>query len=245
MSTCRRVAICVLILAAVPLFANKRRAVSPPSNNVPAANCVNYGFARVGLKASYLSTTPNGDVNFTITYISDVEGQTKTTQTSTTAQGTATVDTTIDTERVGVFRATKHVNVKGSTEVPGLGSITSETDITFVPSLVTGPVEGWCAGATWDVAPSTETVVTKTIAGQTTNIVTTSASQGAVLAIGESVTVPAGTFQCVKYRGVSTTGSSVSPTITWLSVHDYVVVKQDTLDGSGNVTTTTVLTSLQ
>lgn len=245
MSICRRIAICLLIAAAVPVFAARRRAVTSPSNPNASSNCVNYGYARVGLKASYLSTTSSGNVNFTITYISDVEGQTKTTQTSTTAQGTATVETTIDTERVGVFRATKHLLVKGSTVVPGLGSITSQTDITFVPSLVTGPADGWCAGATWNVSPSTETVVTQTIAGQTTNVVTTSASQGAVLAIGESLTVPAGTFRTIKYRGVSTTGSSVSPTITWLSMDDYVVVKQDTLDDSGNVTTTTTLQSLQ
>ena len=75
--------------------------------------------------------------------------------------------------------------------------------------------------------------------------VVTLASTGEVLAVGESVTVQGGTFNTVKYKSSILSGTSVQPAITWVSMQHNIVVRQDTLDGAGAVTSTTVLTSLQ
>jgi hypothetical protein len=121
----------------------------------------------------------------------------------------------------------------------------ADADVDFVPAFVAGPAEGWCTGATWIVPATTETIVSRSIAGQSSQIVTTIASEGAVLAVGESITVPGGTFRTVKYKSAIVSGTSVQPAITWVSMDKAIVVKQDTLDAAGNVTTTTQLTGLQ
>jgi len=63
--------------------------------------------------------------------------------------------------------------------------------------------------------------------------------------VGELVSVPAGTFSTVKYKSYTISGTSLQPAITWTSMDRNIVVKQDTLDAGGNVTTSTVLTALQ
>ena len=78
--------------------------------------------------------------------------------------------------------------------------------------------------------------------GTIPSIVTSIAAQGEVLAVADVITVPAGTFSTVKYKGVVVSGSSVQTAITWVSMQKNIVVRQDTLDGAGNVTSTTVMT---
>ncbi|MGN6184985.1 MAG: hypothetical protein ACTHQM_15180, partial [Thermoanaerobaculia bacterium] len=127
-----------------------------------------------------------------------------------------------------------------------LGSITLETDVDFVPSLVLGPADGWCVGNKWNVAPVTETVTVKSpIAPPTNTIKTTIGGEGEVLAVGESVTVPAGTFNTVKYRGVMVSDGNVQTAITWVSMEHNIVVKQQAFDANGAVTTLVELTSVQ
>lgn len=234
-------------LLAVPAEGQRRRAVRFPGPSGPAqGNCHTFDFVRAGLKATYLTTSPSGDANYTITYIFDNATQTKTTQVVTTSQGRSDVETLIDSEVFGILRGIKHINVKASQTVPVLGKVTTEVDLSFVPSLTAGPAAGWCAGNTWSVPPVTETIVTKS-PGVTLppQMVTTAASTGEVLAVGETISVPAGSFRTVKYRGVFVAGTTVSNSITWVSMDDNIVVRQDTLDGAGAVTTTTTLTALQ
>jgi hypothetical protein len=216
------------------------RAVAPPS---APAGCHTFALVRAGLKATYLSTTPGGNVTFTITWISDTPTQTRTTQKVTTPQATADVETTIDGEVVGLLRGMKHIYTKNITPIPGVGSSTLEVDIDFVPSLLAGPAAGWCVGNTWTISPVTETITTKSSFGPPIppQVITTIASQGEVLAVGESVTVPAGTFQTVKYRHATVSGTSVQPAITWTSMEHSIVVRQETFDTSGNLTSTTTL----
>ena len=105
----------------------------------------------------------------------------------------------------------KHIDID-STTVPVVGKLTTEVDIDFVPSLVLGPAAGWCVGNTWNVAPVTETIVTKSPFGvPVTTIVTTIGATGEVLAVGESSPSPAGTFKTVKYRGITVAGNTVQP----------------------------------
>lgn len=226
-------------------FAMKRRISAPPLPSAPQGNCFTFGFVKAGLKATYLSTTASGNVTFTITWISDSATQTVTTQKVTTPQATTDVETRIDGEVSGILRGMKHIYTKSTTPVPVLGSVVTEVDVDFVPSLIAGPAEGWCTGAKWDVAPTTETITSKTVAGTQTQIQTTAASTGEVLAVGETITVPAGTFRTVKYKGTVVANNNPQPAITWTSMDDAIVVRQDTLDANGNVTTTTTLQSKQ
>jgi hypothetical protein len=241
----------MMALLALPLAASGRRrtvrktpAVGVPTN--PGGDCHTFGLVKSGLKATYLSTTSNGSAAYTITYISDTPTQTKTTQVVSTPQGNADAVTTIDGEVVGLLRGMKHIDVSTSITVPILGKVTTEVDVDFTPSLVLGPAEGWCVGKTWNVAPVTETVVTKApLQTPITNIMTTVGGTGEVLAVGENVTVPAGVFKTVKYRGVLVANNSVQPAITWASMDHSIVVKQQSLDPvTGAVTTNTELTGL-
>ena len=234
-----------VIIAPVSIGATRRRAAKPPAASTPTGNCHTFGLVAPGTKATYLSTTSNGDVTFTITWISDTPTQTKTTQHVVTPQATTDVETTLDGVVSGNLRGLKHLYTKSTTAVPFLGNTVVEVDVDFVPALIAGPSAGWCTNATWTVPAVTETIVSRSIAGQQSNIVTTIASEGQVLAVGESVTVPAGTFQTVKYKSNTVSGSSVQPAITWTDMSRSIVVKQDTLDASGNVTSSTQLTALQ
>jgi hypothetical protein len=227
-------------------FAAKRRSAAPPSTSASSSGCHTFGFVKAGLKASYLTTQASGNVTFTITYIFDNATQAKTTQKVTTPQATTDVETLIDVDNAGTLRGMKHLNIKTTTPVPILGSVTTETDIDFVPSLIAGPAGGWCTGETWTIPAVTETVTTKApLAPPASQIVTTVASQGAVLSANETIGVPAGNFACVKYKGVIVANNNAQTAITWTSRDHGVVVRQDTLDGAGNVTSTTTLQSLQ
>ena len=230
-----------VLLAVFPAEAQKRRAVAAPGGTASnPGDCHTFGLVQAGLVVAYHSTTSNGGVaDFEITYISDTPTKLITKQKTVTAQGTAEADTTVDGEVVGNLRGLKHIKVKGTTTVPVFGKVTIDTDIDFVPSLIAGPAEGWCVGAKWNVSPVTETITVKSPAGNFTNVVTTVGSEGEVLAVGASITVPAGTFQTVKYRGVIVSGQDPQVAITWVSMTDNVVVKQDTIDAAGNVTSVT------
>jgi hypothetical protein len=212
---------------------------------VQQTTCHTFNFVRPGLKASYRSVAPGGTVTFQVTYISDTLLQTKTTQKVQAPTGNADVATTLDAELVGNIRALKHIKLSTTTTVPILGAVTTDTNIDFVPSLAAGPANGWCVGATWTIPAVTETVTNTGSVPLPPVIVTTVGSVGEVLAVGESVTVAGGTFNTVKYRSQIVSGQNVAPAITWVSMNDNIVVKQDTFDASGNVTSTTELTALQ
>jgi hypothetical protein len=226
--------------------ARTRAVRKTPAILLPGAQCHTFDLVKPGLKASYLSTTPNGSATYTITYISDTPTQSKTTQVVSTPQGNAEAVTTIDGEVVGLLRGMKHIDVTTTITIPGAGKLTTEIDVDFVPSLVLGPAAGWCVGNTWNVAPVTETVTTKApFALPVTSIVTTVGGEGEVLAVGEMVTVPAGTFRTVKYRGVTVANNTVQQSITWTSMDHSIVVKQEAYDPvTGAVVTSTTLTNL-
>lgn len=237
-------ALMLLTLASVSAEAQRRRAVRAPSSPPPATgDCHAFGLVRAGLVATYQSNPPT---TFTVTYIKDTLTQTITKQHVVTPQATSDAETTIDGELVGNLRALKHIDIKVTTAVPVLGNLTIETDIDFTPSLVAGPADGWCVGAKWNISPVTETISVKSpVAPPVNQIVTTIASQGEVLAVGETVVVPAGSFRTVKYKGLTVSGSTVQTSITWVSMDHNIVVKQDAYDANNVVVTSLELTALQ
>ena len=221
----------------------RQRAVrhTPAVGVVAPGACHTFSLVKAGLKAGYKAVSPSGTANFTITYISDTPTQTKTTQVVSTPVGNANAVTTIDGEVSGLLRGMKHIDI--TTTISGFST---EVDIDFVPSLILGPAAGWCVGNTWSVAPVTETIVTKApFVLPVTTIQTTIGGDGEVLAVGEMVTVPAGTFSTVKYRGISFANNTVQESITWTSMEHSIVVKQDAFDSNGVNVTALELTSLQ
>ena len=244
-----RHAVAVSLLAvclAVPAEAQKRRAVRTIGAPPPVSNqCHTFGLVSAGTIGTYVTTTPQGNVNIVITWISDTPTRTHTTQKVQTPQGAADVETILDGEVVGSLRGLRHLLVKTTTQVPVFGSVVTEVEIDFVPSLIAGPAGGWCPDAKWDVPPVTETIVTRGPAPVPPQIVTTLASSGQVLAVDDVISVPAGTFHTVKYRGVVASANGVQTAVTWVSKERNVVVKQDTLDANGVVTSVTQLVALQ
>lgn len=246
----RLLVLSLLVLSLVPVAEGQRRRRAVRSGPVavapPPGQCHTFGLVKPGLKATYLTNAPGGDVNFTITYISDAPTETRTTQTVTTPQGNAEAETVVTGEIVGNLRAIKHVFVRTVSIVPVIGRFTVDVDIDFVPSLAAGPAAGWCVGNTWQTAPSIQTIMTRPSIGPPTTITNNLiGSEGIVLAVDDLVTVPAGTFRTVKYRGAIVAGQNVSPAITWVSKEHNIVVRQDTIDAGGSVTSVTQLTALQ
>jgi hypothetical protein len=246
----RLLVVSLLVLSLVPSAEaqhHRRRAVrSSPVAAPPPGQCHTFGLVQAGLVARYLTTTPAGNVDFTVTYISDTPTETRTTQKVTTPQGSADAETTLTGEIVGNLRALKHLFVRTTTTVPVIGKFTTDVDIDFVPSLAAGPAQGWCVGNTWVTAPTVETIMTRPSIGPPTTITNNViASEGIVLAVNDSVTVPAGVFNTVKYRSsIVGSGNTVQPAITWVSTEHNIVVRQDTLDAGGSVTTVTQLMEL-
>jgi hypothetical protein len=240
----RNVALVALVLVASLDASAKVRAVRHPSvtPSTPAQNCVNYGSPRIGMKASYLTTSASGNVTYQVTYVSETPTQERTTQKVQTPQSNADAETRMDFEIVPAsfdLKALKHLYVKTTAS-----GFTIETDIDFVPSLVLGPVSGWCVGAKWTVPATTETIVARSIVGPQTQTQTTIAYEGEVLAI-EDVTTPAGKFKCIKSKGMTASSSSTSPTISWNSIDQYITVRQETLDANGAVTSVTELQKIE
>jgi hypothetical protein len=247
MSKVRFFVLSLLVLSlAVPGHAQRRRSVRFVTVPAVGQQCHTFGLVPAGLKASYLTTTPQGNVTFTVTYLSDTPTLTKTTQHVVSPQGTADAETTLTGEIVGNLRAVKHVFVKTTTTVPILGKVSTDVDIDFVPSLAAGPAAGWCVNETWTTAPSIQTITSRPSIGPTT-VITNNVigSQGVVLAVDDVITAAGRTFHTVKYRSSIVSGTSVQPAITWVSKEYNIVVRQDTLDAAGNVTTVTNLTALQ
>lgn len=237
----------ILVLALDASAAARRRSVRAPGGSAPnTGNCITYGSPRIGMKASYLTTSAQGNVTFTVIYVSETPTQARTTQKVQTPQGSSDAETRMDFETVPAsfdLRALKHLYVKSTTVAAGF-PITIETDIDFVPSMVLGPASGWCVGAKWTVPSTTQTIQVRSFAGPQTTTQTTTSSEGEVLAI-EDVTTPAGTFRCLKYRGMTASANGASRTIAWNSVEHYITVRQEEVDANGNVTQVTTLQKIE
>jgi len=245
----RWIGLVVLLLAvSLNVSAQRRRAVRSPAKAVtPGGNCVTFGAPRVGMKASYLTTSPSGNVTYTVTYVSESATEARTTQKVQTPQANADVETRMDFETVHTsfdLRALKHLYVKSTTSAAGF-PFSVETDIDFVPSMILGPTTGWCQGATWTVPATTETITVKSIAGPQISTQTTIAFDAEVLSVNETITTPAGTFRCVKARGYQISGTTAAPTISWNSVEHYITVRQETLDANGAVSQVTELQKIE
>lgn len=249
----RKAVIALLLLAlATSASAQRRRTVKHPSAAAPSnpttGNCATYAPIRIGMKASYAVTADSGNITYTVTYLSDTGSRATTTQHIVTPQAVADAETTMDFENVpGAqfdLRALKRLYVKTTTVAQGFPFVI-ETDIGFNPSMVLGPLGGWCAGAKWNVPATVQTITNKSMAGTQTLTQTTIAYEGEVLAVGVMVTTPAGTFRTIKSKTLQATSTAVTPTIAWNSIDHNITVRQESLDASGRVIQVTELTKLE
>lgn len=242
----RRLIVIALFVCLAASSAEARRRAVRLGTRVPAPvpGCHTFGLVRPGLKATYVTTTAQGNVNFAVTYISDQPTRTHTTQQVSAPTGNADVETILDGEIVGLLRALKHIYLKTVMTVPVLGKLTTEVDIDFVPSLAAGPANGWCVGEKWAIPPVLQTITTRSITGTTVISNNTIASEGEVLAVNDTLVTPAGTFQTVKYKSMIVSANGASPAVTWVSMEHNIVVRQEAPDSGGGLQVTQ-LTLLQ
>lgn len=219
---------------------------NPPTNpNPPAGNgCVTVPHVTPGRKASYRVT---GKESFTIetTWLTDTDTSATETSNAHTSQGDSKIDSTYTfTVQNGLRALTRSVS-NAATNAAGFAIVVT-TDSTYSSPMVLGPVSTWCTDTVWSNPAITQTIVTGgTFPGPTTTV-NRPAADGHVIAINESITVAAGTFNTVHYRGVQgRTDAKVQRSNIWVSIADGVLVKEEDLDDAGNVQTVMELTSLQ
>lgn len=216
----------------------------PPAPPSGGSGCVTVPHVSSGRKASY---TVSGNQSFTIetTWLTDTDTSSTETSTAHTSQGNSQIDSSYTfTVQNGLRALTRSVS-NAKTSVAGF-DIVVKTDSTYSSPMVIGPVSTWCTDTVWSNPAITQTVVVTGTAPAPTQSIARPAADGRVIAINETITVAAGTFNTVHYRGVQgRTDAKVQKSNIWLSIADGVLVKEEDLDENGAVQTVMELTKLQ
>ncbi len=218
----------------------------PPSSNTnPGGQCVSVPFVHAGAKATYKNTDSSGVWTMITTVNSDSATVRTQNDQAFTSGGNSVIDSTFTLTTQNGLRQLHHAVSSAATTAAGF-PITVTTDSTFSTDMVLGPMTEYCSGATWAIPATTQTVVTGgTFPGPTT-VINRPAATGNVIAINQSLTVAAGTYNTVKYHGVADrTDANVQSSNIWVSIADGIMVKSENLDANGNVVATVELTNLQ
>jgi hypothetical protein len=217
-----------------------------PSDDPPSGSsgCVTIPHIATGRVASYRVT---GNQAFTMETTWHTDTDTSATETSLThtSSGDSTIDSTYTYTVQNGLRALTHSVSSAATNAGGFNIVVT-LDSTFSSPMILGPVSSWCSDSKWNNPAIVHTVVTSgTFPGPTTTI-NRPAAEGQVIAVNESITVAAGTFNTVHFRGVQgRTDANVQKSNIWMSISDGVLVKEEDLDDAGNVQTVVELTHLQ
>jgi hypothetical protein len=124
-------------------------------------------------------------------------------------------------------------------------TVLANTDVIYSPGLVISPVPNYCAGATFAIPATTQTVVLSgTIPGPTT-VTQRPATTGTILAVNESLTAAAGTFSTVKYKSTQGASSTVAYSYGWYDIATGSLVRQQEFGRGDNVVQTLDLTSIR
>jgi hypothetical protein len=216
----------------------------PPPPPAGSTGCVTVAHIAAGRKASYRVT---GAENFTMatTWLTDTDTSASETSLTRTSAGDSTIDTTYTYSVQNGLRALTRSISNAKTSAAGFDILVT-TDSTFSSPMIIGPVSNWCSDTKWSNPAIVHTVVLGgTFPGPTT-LINRPAADGFVIAVNETITVAAGTFNTIHYRGVQgRTDAKVQKSNVWLSINDGVLVKEDDLDAGGNVQTVVELTNLQ
>jgi hypothetical protein len=217
----------------------------PPSISNPGGQCVNVPFIRAGTKATYKNTDSTGVWTMITTVSADSATQRVQNDQAFTAGGNSVIDSTFTLSSQNNLRILHHAFSTATTSVAGFAIVVT-TDSSFNPDMVNGPLTQYCAGATFAIPATVQTVVVGGTAPGPNQTINRPAATGSVIAINQVVTVAGGTFNTVEYHGIGDrTDANVQSSNIWVSVADGIMIKQQNLDSSGNVVGTVELTNLQ
>lgn len=205
--------------------------------------CTTLPFMRAGLRLEY--KTSDNLYHSIQTVTSDSATKTELHDEATTGGQASKIDSTFDYVTQGNFRAMTHMLSKATVQVSGF-TITTNTDITWSPALVISPLSEFCAGTTFNVPATTQTVqITGSFPGPTT-VTQRPAFTAEILGVGVSVTTAAGTFSTVHYKSTQgATQSGVVYSITWYDIASGALVRQIQYDASNQPLQTLDLISIQ
>ena len=203
-------------------------------------NCVNISLPASGTRQTF-NVSANGaavgTVNTTYNSIGDTQSNT-TTHSELSTQGISTVTDSTEVQKYEITANKIYVSsveVSGTSTVAGF-SIPVSSTITNTPAQLLGPAKVYCEGETWTAPSVSQSVVANGF--NTTS--QTEVSNGKVVSINESVTVPAGTFTTVRMERTESSGK----TIHWLGTSNGLTIKQQTFDNGGALTGETVTASI-
>ena len=200
------------VLAAPPVLAQRAR---------QAGDCVAMGKPKPSVADTYERTDQRGTVT---EYTRHWDELTETSSRQRTIRGRST--TTMVTQH-RIDDDVSVIDVVASSDPDGAGN--SRT--TFQPGVVGDPLFRACAGRSWAIPA----VNARHAFAQGEHSAATYAGTLRIVAIRESVTVPAGTFQTVHYTRTMATPVRESVEEYWKSIEHGVVVKHvSTLPGGGS-----------
>lgn len=225
--------------------------------SVAAETCVSLPFIPSGLVATYsivAGGTGGGSASTLLTtFLSSTAAATHSKSNLTaSAAGYSVVidsDTTTQYEILDLppgFVAVSRIDTAATTTVAGQ-TVSGTTATTFSPAWVYGPGALWCEGEQWVVPLTSETTTSSLFPPVTTP---TPTGNGKTIAVHESLTVPAGTFDTVhtttEFFSDSQAQTPPHPsTEAWFDTSRSVLVRQISRDSAGNVLSTATLQNLQ
>jgi hypothetical protein len=134
------------------------------------------------------------------------------------------------------------IRVLAETTVLGFTTTVDATS-TFDPDHYLGPWSRVCLNETWTTPSVTETITT---VGLGTEVLQTESWEGSVESIDEFITVPAGTFECVRTRRIITSGPDAgSYTLAWIDTDTGNLIKQEIHHMSGTLVSNWEATSIE
>jgi hypothetical protein len=224
-----------------PVFVPAALSTASSGNPDPSAGCVTVPFVAAGKVLGY--RTSDGSYSSEQTVVSDSATHTVLHDKVVAGGISEDIDTTYDYVVQGELRAATHL--VSVAVVHSVINITVNTDITYAPAFVLSPVSSYCAGATFAIPATAQTVkVTGTVPGPTTTT-NRAAATGEILAVHESLTVAAGTFDTVKFRSTQGgNGTDVAYSYAWVDIATGVLVRQQQFGSGGNTIQLLDLTSM-
>jgi hypothetical protein len=228
-----------------PVFVPAALSTAAPTTNPPPAtgNCVTLPLMRAGLELGYRNS--DGSYTSTQTVVSDSATRTVLQDKANVGGHAEQIDSTFDYVIQGEMRAVTHMLSKATVQA-GPFAVVTNTDITFSPALVLGPLSNYCPGATFAIPATTQTVNVSGTVGLPTQVSSRPAATGEILAVRESLTTAAGTFSTVRYK--STQGATTSGVAYSISSYDIatgVLVRQQQFGASGNLVQSLDLVSIR
>jgi hypothetical protein len=222
-----------------PVFIPAVRSTATASTG---GDCVTLPYMRAGMILDY--RTSDNKYTSTQTVISDSATKTELHDEAVAGGQASKIDSSFDYVTQGDLRAVTHMLSKASVSVSGF-SITTNTDITFSPALVISPATTYCAGATFAIPATTQTVTLSGTVGGGSTVTQRPAATGVIQAVNESLTTAGGTFSTVKYKSTQgATSSGVAYSIGWYDIATAALVRQIEYDSNDNAVQTLDLVGL-